>query len=88
MTTEAKQSALRPILDKVYTATDREAALKVITDYLAAPDCVIPQSQRRSMLVFANRCQTLTSLQSYITNSFLYFEGNGIVKPGYRGRFR
>jgi hypothetical protein len=88
MTAEKKQSALRPILENVYAATDRESALKIVTDYLAEPDCVILASQRRSMLVFAHRCQTLSSLQSYITNSFMYFEGNGVVKPGYRGRFR
>ena len=85
---DQKQSALREILNKVYVATSQEDALKIVTDYLNDPTCVIRPSQRKSMLVFANRCGTLTSLQSYITNSFLYFEGNGIVKPGYKGRFR
>lgn len=85
---EKKQSALREILNKVYGANSKEDALVIVTDYLNDPACVIRQTQRKSMLVFANRCGTLVSLQSYITNSFLYFEGNGIVKPGYKGRFR
>ena len=85
---EKKQSALREILNKVYVATSKEDALMIVTGYLNDPACVIRQAQRKSMLVFANRCGTLTSLQQYVTNSFLYFEGNGIVKPGYKGRFR
>lgn len=85
---EKKQSALREILNKVYGANSKEDALMIVTGYLNDPACVIRPSQRKSMIVFANRCGTLTSLQSYITNSFLFFEGNGIVKPGYKGRFR
>lgn len=85
---EKKQSALREILNKVYGANSKEDALMIVTGYLNDPACVIRQAQRKSMLVFANRCGTLTSLQQYVTNSFLYFEGNGIVKPGYKGRFR
>lgn len=85
---EQKESALRPVLDQVYTAPDKETALKILTDYLNGSDCVIPKSQRKSMLVFANRCATITTLQTYVTNSFLYFEGNGVTKPGYQGRFR
>ena len=73
--TEPKQSVLREILNKVYEASSKEDALKIVTDYLNDPACVIRQSQRKSMLVFANRCGTLISLQNYVTNSFLYFEG-------------
>lgn len=86
--TEPKQSVLREILNKVYEASSKEDALKIVTDYLNDPACVIRQSQRKSMLVFANRCGTLISLQNYVTNSFLYFEGNGVVKLGYKGRFK
>ena len=83
-----KQSALRPLLERIYAATDRESALVILTEYLATSDCVIRVDQRRSMMLFANRCNTLVSLQKYVTNSFLYYEGNGIVKPGYKGRFK
>ena len=83
-----RSSALRPVLEKVYAAPDRDSALKILTDYLAASDCAIPASQRRTMLVYANRCQTLASLQTYVTNSFLYYEGNGVKNPQQKAFFR
>jgi hypothetical protein len=69
-----KQSGLRIILNKVYEANSKEDALQIISDYLKDPVCIIRQSQRRTMLIYATRCNTLTSLQSYVTNSFLYYE--------------
>lgn len=81
-----KQSALRPILEKVYTSPDRETALKILTDYLATPDCVIRPDQRRTMLLYANRCETLLSLQQYVTNSFLYYELGSVNRFVRRGR--
>lgn len=80
MSKEERISALRVILERVYTAPDREAALKILTDYLGQSDCAIPPGQRRTMLIYANRCQSMTSLQTYITNSFLYYEGNSTIK--------
>ncbi len=70
-----KSSALRPILDKVFVAKDRDSALQIVTDHLTAESCPIRASERHIMLTQARQCPTLLSLQKYMTNSFLRFEG-------------
>ena len=79
-TQNKKPSALRTILNDVYSATDRESVIRILENYFKDPTCVIRPNQRRIILLTASRCQTLTSLLQYVTNSFLYYEGNGIIK--------
>ena len=78
MRKEKRTSVLRSILEQIYSESDREVALKILTDYLLRSDCAIPLKQRRVMTIYANRCHTIISLQTYVTNSFLFYEGNGV----------
>jgi len=80
MCKEERTSVLRSVLEQIYSESDRETALKILTDYLSQSDCAIPLKQRRVMIIYANRCHTMISLQTYVTNSFLFYEGNGVKR--------
>ena len=75
-----RTSVLRSVLEQIYGTSDKETALKILTDYLSQSDCAIPSKQRRVMIIYANRCHTIISLQTYVTNSFLFYEGNGVKR--------
>jgi len=73
-------SHLRDILNQVFEAKSREDALAVVEKYLALENCAIPRSQRYKITVRCNRCNTLISLQTYLSNSFLKYEGFAVIK--------
>lgn len=70
------QSVLRAILDDVYTAKTLEAGLAIVEKLLV--DSPVREEEKRLMILHAKGCQTLVKLQTYITNSFLKYEGMGV----------
>lgn len=88
MVKEQRKSAFHHILNSVYESKNMDDAKKIVLDFLNASDCPIRQNQRHLIKVNVERSLTLVKLQQYVTNSFLMYEGNGIVKPGYKGCYR
>ena len=88
MVKEQRKSAFHHILNSVYESKNMDDAKKIVLDFLNDSDCPIRQNQRHLIKVNVERCSTLVKLQQYVTNSFLMYEGNGIVKPGYKGCYR
>lgn len=72
---QLKASALRPIIEKVYTAPSKEVGLDALTTFLNAPDCPIRANEKAAMLARARACPTLIGLQQYLTNSWFFYEG-------------
>ncbi len=70
-----KSSALRVIIEKVYTAKDYESGLKIVSDLLTSPDCPIRGSEASGILARAKLTPNLLGLQKYLTNSWFRYEG-------------
>jgi len=73
-----KSSALRAILEPVYTAESHEEGIAIVRAFLEDPGCVIRANEKRVMLIRANQCKDLPKLQMYLTNSFLRYEGMAV----------
>jgi len=70
-----KQSVLRDIMERVYDSKTYEDAMNAVNERLNDPLCVIRENEKRMILMKAKECVTLIALQTYITNSWLRFEG-------------
>jgi len=75
---EEKRSVLRAILDQVYECPSRDLALIIVKDHLEKSK--LPDGFKKLMIHQASECETLVRLQTYITNSFLKFEGHSVNK--------
>ncbi len=75
---EEKRSVLRAILDQVYECPSRDLALIIVKDHLEKSK--LPDGFKKLMIGQAEQCETLIALQKYITNSFLKYESNGVIR--------
>lgn len=75
---EEKRSVLRAILNQVYECPSRDLALIIVKDHLEKSN--LPDGFKKLMIGQASECETLIRLQTYITNSFLKFEGYSVYK--------
>jgi hypothetical protein len=70
-----KRSALRAIIDTIYTSKTLEEALGVVEHHLNDADLRIDEYSKNLMLVKSRACVSLVALQKYMTNSWFKFEG-------------
>lgn len=78
MATQTKSSALRAIIEKVYTATTLEEGIKITLAFLEDPKCAIWPNERHIMSYRTKTSPSLLRLQTYLTNSLLRWEGMGL----------
>ena len=70
-----KESTLRTILNDVYAARSKEDALHIIISFLDTTPKGLNRKDIHIMRIRINQCSTLISMQTYMTNAFLKFEG-------------
>ena len=75
---EEKKSVLRSILNQVYECPSLNLAQVIIKDHLEKSN--LPQGFKDLMIRQSNECETLIALQKYITNSYLKYESNGVIR--------
>ena len=73
-----KESTLRTILNDVFTSKTREEALCIINTFLDTNPKGIGKSNTYKMRIKAAQCSSLISVQTYVSNAFLKFEGLGL----------
>lgn len=78
MKSKVKASMLREIINDVYTSKTLSEALQIVEKHLTNPESTVRESDRSMMLAKARTCPTLLRLQTYLTNSLLYFEKLGV----------
>ena len=74
-----KSSVLKVIMEAIYETTSYEHAMGILKTRLDDPSCSILGSDKRKIMMKALQCDpSLTKLQQYLTNSWLFFEGMSV----------
>ena len=69
-----RSSVLKAIMEDIYEASDFDTAVTMVEEHLETSK--IKDSDGRTILIKAKGCApSLLKLQTYITNSWLHYEG-------------
>jgi len=72
-----RSSVLKAIMEDVYEASDFDTAITIIEEHLEQSE--MKDSDGRTILIKSKGCApSLLKLQTYITNSWLHYEGMSV----------